>query len=296
MPVLLYRYFSSHSYATLHRAKLKTSKISAFNDTFEVLYVPIAKTITGHDIKQSLPTILKHPSYRQALEDDIKKNSYPLTIDGMEKFVAEHPEISFEDAAKEWPNIVARTELSLQRRREIIDRDQRAICFSASNATTKPQEILLWSHYATRHQGIRIGFEFPDEAGMPFQIKPMRYEELRVKVPFSLDNDDSTIKAMEDSFIVKCKIWDYENEHRLFANVKNCSREMICGSDSTAFVAEFIEFKREWVRFVDFGVYCPKSESQPIINLLNTQYPEAVARQTEMHKTDYALEYRPIQK
>jgi hypothetical protein len=37
--MLLHRYFGSHAFETLKRAELKTSRISAFNDPFEFLYV-----------------------------------------------------------------------------------------------------------------------------------------------------------------------------------------------------------------------------------------------------------------
>jgi len=43
MVMLLHRYFNTHAFETLKDAKLKTSRISTFNDSFEFLYVSVGE-------------------------------------------------------------------------------------------------------------------------------------------------------------------------------------------------------------------------------------------------------------
>ena len=56
----------------------------------------------------------------------------------------------------------------------------------------------------------------------------------------------------------------------------------------------FIDFQRAWVKHVDFGVRCPPSEIQKVVDLLKADYPNLIRRKAESHKTDYALEYKEI--
>jgi hypothetical protein len=59
-------------------------------------------------------------------------------------------------------------------------------------------------------------------------------------------------------------------------------------------VEHFLEFKRDWVREVDFGALCPESEIRPIIDLLRRDYPEVTASRACFHETEYALQYNRI--
>jgi hypothetical protein len=45
-------------------------------------------------------------------------------------------------------------------------------------------KLLLWSHYGKKHEGIRIGFEFPGPFDVPFQLSAIEYQEKRVQVVF----------------------------------------------------------------------------------------------------------------
>jgi hypothetical protein len=293
--MLLHRYFNSHAFETLKRAKLKTSRISSFNDSFEFLYFPTGKKLTPEEVQKNLPALLGNPTFRAGLKAAIEKESYPVIVEEIEELLLNNPQAVCELVSKIWPDIVEKTVLPIERRRQIVDRELRAICFSDPSRVVTQEEILLWSHYAKRNEGIRIGFEFPDGITDPFRISEITYEENRVEVVFSIGGEEPTLKALEKSATVKCKVWKYEKEFRLFTKVNHCKPEELTNCDSTKTLEHFLDFNREWVKFVDFGVFCPESEVHRIMTLLKTDYPNAVARRAEFHKTEYALEYKQVQ-
>jgi len=56
-----------------------------------------------------------------------------------------------------------------------------------------------------------------------------------------------------------------------------------------------LDFKKEWVKSVDFGVRCPKQEIDRILGLIKTDYSKNVAcRKAHYHKTEYTIEYKQI--
>jgi len=289
--MLLHRYFNSHALDTLDRAKLKTSRISSFNDSFEYLYFAVGKKMTPAEVEKDLPTLLNHPTFREGLIDSNKKLGSPFNIEDVEQLLRDNPAFTSEHAAKVWQEIVEEEQLPIARRRQIIDADVRAICFADPSRVKKTDEILLWSHYGKKHEGIRIGFEFPGPFDMPFQLSAIEYQEKRVQVVFSIGNDSETFKSLLRSAIVKCKVWEYEKEYRLFAKKNLCVPEEIKNCDSTTTVEHFLDFKREWVKSIDFGVFCPDLEIQRGLALLKSDYPNVIARKAEFHRTEYALEY-----
>jgi len=192
-----------------------------------------------------------------------------------------------------WSNIKQQVPLpTIERRRKIIDVELRAICFCDATKVNSQNDIILWSHYARGHHGVRIGFEFSEDQ---FQIVEMKYRMERVKAEVSFWLDDETIlKAINESATVKSKAWEYEGEYRLFTKTGSCEARELKKCDSTTSVEHFLQFKREWVKTVDFGALYPEAEVRPFIELLKNEYPNAVCRKAEFHETEYALEYKQI--
>lgn len=59
-------------------------------------------------------------------------------------------------------------------------------------------------------------------------------------------------------------------------------------------LADFVPFKREWVRQVDFGLRALPSDVQVMKEFLKKDYPHVQLRQAVFHPRDYALEYKII--
>src|SRR5579863_4068943 len=60
--MLLHRYLGSHAYETLNEAKLKTSRITSFNDPFEFLFVTKGK-ITAANAREYVLSRLNDPHF-----------------------------------------------------------------------------------------------------------------------------------------------------------------------------------------------------------------------------------------
>jgi Protein of unknown function (DUF2971) len=291
--MLLHRYFSSHAFETLNEAKLRTSRISSFNDSFEWFYATVGR-ITPEEAKKCLDYLLRNPISSRGLVETNQKLGNPLSYEQIEGGLNS---LKGEDLVGIWPDIVNWTVLSLERRRQIMDQEARAICFSNPSRVKRQGEVLLWSHYANKSTGIRIGFEFPDGIKEPFEIVKIIYQENRPEVVFSPcpEADEQTIKAIEEASKVKSIVWEYEGEFRLHTRIDLCEKREVKKCPNAPAVEEhFVGFKREWVKSVDFGVFCPGTEIQRVVDLLKTDYPNVIRRKAEMHKTEYAFEYKQV--
>lgn len=87
-------------------------------------------------------------------------------------------------------------------------------CLSKSK---KPNNLLMWSHYADNHKGVAIEFDFPQEIlskSIGEKIHPICYKKKRPeKYLYNL--------TLKDWFTYKAKEWKYENEQRLILSLKN---------------------------------------------------------------------------
>lgn len=281
--MLLHRYFGSHTYETLEEAKLKTSRITSFNDPFEFLFVTKGK-VTAKNAREYVLSRLDNPSFWQLASQYIPGL---LKAKDPSKVLKRH-------IPKLVANLVSKSEeitrMPFRLREEMADRSTRVVCFSTSEI--KPlDEILLWSHYARMHEGVRVGFEFPPEIKYPFRIFKLHYADKRFEIDFSKTLSNMTIgQALVECTKVKSSAWSYENEYRLLTHPDCCEQREIENSKRECFLA----FQREWVRSIDFGVRCPQTEVTRIRELLKTGYPQVVCRKAEFHETEYALEYKNI--
>jgi hypothetical protein len=110
----------------------------------------------------------------------------------------------------------------------------------------------------------------------------------------SLEGESATLMALEQSATVKCEVWQYEQEFRLFTNTTLCEAREVKKCESTTTLEHFLDFRWEWVKSVDFGVFCPHSYIQPVVDLLKMDYSNVIPRKADFHATEYALEYRQV--
>ena len=284
--MLLHRYFGSHAFETLKDAKLKTSRFSTFNDPFEFLYVPIgkmtpqkARTYITSKFNSNSPTFWTQARRRfpNARNDKELKSAVQKALPQMVVVLVNN----FENIKREW----------FANRERVADKNVRVVCFCNADKVRSLDEILIWSHYARKHEGVRIGFDFPEGITQPFDVVEVKYQAKRVTIDLSLGMDGEVAQnAINESAKVKSEAWVYEQEYRLFTHREKCEARTL--KDSS--VEHFLSFNRAWVTAVDFGVRCPLDEIQRIVDLLKTDYPNVIPRRAEFHKTEYALEYKAI--
>jgi hypothetical protein len=168
------------------------------------------------------------------------------------------------------------------------DRLLRLVCFSESKVE-QLDEILIWSHYANKHSGVRIGFEFPDGIINPFKIVPVQYQRQRVSIDMTQGTETELVKrALSETIRVKSLAWKYEREYRMLTAVHLCKNKPLEKGGN----ADFISFEKDWVKHVDFGVRATPNEIQAMKEFLQKEYPSVPLRKAVFHRSDYALEYQ----
>lgn len=121
----------------------------------------------------------------------------------------------------------------------------------------------------------------------------MAYQKDRVVVNLSFWAGIELVqKRLEESAKVKSEAWKYEHEFRLFTKICHCEPGEIKNAGLISIVEHFLDFNREWVKSVDFGVLCPEAEIQSVVDLLETDFPGVIHKKAEFHKTEFALEYK----
>lgn len=126
---------------------------------------------------------------------------------------------------------------------EILKKERenfRLSCFSE-----KYNEVLMWSHYANKHNGICIGFDFPHKYEEQFILCHVKY--LDKIIP--LDGNADMLRVILYWLTTKSIRWEYENEIRAISKNKQ----------------EIIFFDNKFVKEIIFGC---KVTNQKIENTL----------------------------
>lgn len=103
-------------------------------------------------------------------------------------------------------------------------RSRMGVCCFTTNC---PELILMWAHYADKHKGICLEFDFPDNGGSwkvnsekinrEMFISPFLPMTYSYKIPsWNVLTDDGS--GIHTSIVTKSKEWEYENEIRLVCN------------------------------------------------------------------------------
>lgn len=171
-------------------------------------------------------------------------------------------------------------------RERMADKYFRISCFTKID-TDPFDEILMWSHYANKHFGVRIGFELDNEKRYPYFMKEIIYSRHRVSLDLTTGTDAEKIKsALIEAICTKSEGWRYEREYRFFTTPDLCEERIVNGE-----AISLIGFDQSNIWTIDFGVKCPDSERKRIAAIAKAQFPGATIRCAEYHKTDFSLEY-----
>ncbi|ELB2899495.1 DUF2971 domain-containing protein [Vibrio alginolyticus] len=112
--------------------------------------------------------------------------------------------------------------------------------FRILSLTTKPDNLLMWSHYADEHRGVVVKFKQNPSFGSPkkvnykvghqslnnaFNFMASMVVKMEAKGGFTdihLDKfSDATLEIMQRYFFMKMSEWSYENEYRIVYHESN---------------------------------------------------------------------------
>jgi hypothetical protein len=168
------------------------------------------------------------------------------------------------------------------------------LCYSATI-----NDPVIWSHYADKHQGIALGFEFGDlETELPYEV---RYSKNRPVLDFAkigtFPEDRDPVKAkkrlIDAGFTSKHPSWAYEREYRHFVPLDVCQmkgrhyfksipwgqlREVVLGAKCTVTMQDVDRIISEY--------HARALDERQLINL-----PRSQIRQCKMNTSSFDLDF-----
>lgn len=164
------------------------------------------------------------------------------------------------------------------------------ICFSSANVDVS-KEILLWSHYASSHEGMRIFFNVEKMNIKSTSLSNINYTDTRLlfdPVLFLKDLDGHSEAVLKNMLTTKSNLWEYENEVRWLISYAECLDE----HDQNGDVARYIEFGPEAIVGVDFGAKMTPKFKEAMKSILKLDYFKHVKiRESVLCRKSYELIY-----
>jgi len=168
----------------------------------------------------------------------------------------------------------------------------RVICFSQYDDVSPYDEILMWSHYAERHDGVRIVFskeklDFKKGTRGKINYQPMRK---RIDINDFMFRSSKVSEAMYDSIFIKSDSWEYEKEYRWIIDPSDWCKES--NSPSTI---DFAKIPAEAITQVDIGARAPESLTISILKELgNARYKHIILCKASLDEKEFKLNYELI--
>ena len=257
----LYHYMGGHWIDALVNGHLKLSRAADFNDIFDCSGVCVGRFSN------------------EAMRKHLSKISNPL--------VSNLTDTQLERLTKEFSDEFRRSFLQ-----QASFPLQEIVCFSAP--PSEDSDILMWSHYANKWQGVRLGFDmfFENHEELaygnttPYYLDRVQYNDERGSFDLSQVKDiDDLSKYWEwyrSIVINKAKAWKYENEWRLMA---------IEGKSEEIGTLRFWRFDRRILKSVDIGPRVSASDKKEILDVISKLYPRVEVKEvmpdSRLFKTNY---------
>lgn len=162
--------------------------------------------------------------------------------------------------------------------------------------TTEVDNILLWSHYASNHQGYVIKYNidkiFENNTKQIENFYQVKYSESIIKNnytklvnSFSITNNTNRSQHLEniiiDAIYNKAKNWDYENE----------VRSVLYNGTYTLKNID-LEIPRSSIEAITFGSHCRPDNK--CINLINKSIPNIKLKKARLNSQIYKIEEKVL--
>lgn len=252
-----YRYFGYQKpgddfiFKSLNDKLFRASRVSSFNDPFD--FFPYVEPLRGQSLESYITQLVEQNG--QLNGDVVRRNLSTFEYD---RNLAD----------------------------EFVDENLRVICFSAAEKLTPQADILMWSHYASKHHGVRVTFEIPEPADDRMrQMFQVLYSDDRVKIElekvfqFPLPPEQGQI--LWRTAVTKSSAWEYEKEYRLIHKLDDCIK--IEGH-------EYLEFPPSCIKEITFGLRFPQEEIERYLLLRNGEYSHVRFFRMKSSAAAYALE------
>lgn len=190
----------------------------------------IKNELTDKDLNEFYKIVGQSKYGRNLIDDELKKNNYNLNlfssndiISQLEK-IAKMQNLDF-DFAELNENIQSEKDRMFSLLKDTLSNKIRMTCF-----TNKNDNILMWSHYANKHNGICVKYDLKDCKELLYSTFPVVYStkrpsisknELLISSSETKVNEDKLLLLLVKSLLTKSDEWKYEEEWRSIIPTEN---------------------------------------------------------------------------
>lgn len=159
--------------------------------------------------------------------------------------------------------------------------------------TEKPDNLLMWAHYADSHQGFVVEF---DESHSFFTEKLRSHDALRQlrKITYSRHRPNLTLSSVEniDVLLTKSDDWEYEQEWRMILPLEECDKRI---PQNPYEICLFL-FPPDVVKSVIMGCRISPESKDEMRTLLEerSEYAHVRLMQAQLEKDIYGLSFHVV--
>jgi len=139
-------------------------------------------------------------------------------------------------------------------------------------ASSIPNNLLMWAHYADMHKGLVVGIE----TNTTFDWLEVEYDNIRPVIN-PLIKDDQELKRLT---LRKSSEWKYENEWRLGIPLNKLEFK-----DDKYFLA----IGNEIIKEIILGLRIEKPAQDEICDIVQQKYPHAAVKQCKLSPREFAV-------
>jgi hypothetical protein len=145
--------------------------------------------------------------------------------------------------------------------------------------TKNNSNILMWSHYASEHTGVVIGF---DEGKLPNRAIKVIYDDVRPSIPFRPPTEeDAEVLAK-----TKYSKWSYEEEYRVLMALNFCEPINDISPGKIIYTKKLPD---KAIVEVICGCYTPQIEIDEISIIAHTNNSNIGIKRASINNTNYSM-------
>ena len=175
------------------------------------------------------------------------------------------------------------------------------LCFSSLKSNDNEADILMWSHYTKKWDGVRLGFDLLFEnhksvtynVTTPYCLRPVTYDKNRPCLnmdEMSGLSDATFLKYYIALCHTKSQAWSYENEWRLSVLPENAEVRY----DDKLGRMLFWQFHKSLLKTIDIGPKVSSVMRSEIISKARRVYPDVTIRDAVPDCNKYKINYIEI--
>lgn len=274
----LYKYFHPDRVDVLERAQLRFSPPHAFNDPFDLkpnIQGFASREYWNAAFREALPKIVQE-QYAELPEEVRARVSVEIIQALIGTKASTMEQEGFDLAQFVAPNLRSVMETKLE---ELIG----IFCL-----TEKPDNLLMWAHYADSHQGFVVEFDGADSYFNQRRSEDDEFCHVR-KVKYSDKRPTLSLSEIEslDTFLTKSLDWEYEQEWRMLMPLSMANRTI----KGMPIDIHLFEFPRRIVKAVILGSRANESLKRRITDILkgSKEYDHVRVRQAQIDREEFKV-------